>query len=167
MALSPLQIGLREGIVTLLRGAGLEPKVRQKHTRAEAADARPPADADAEGPGDEPGKGAGRGTGGGSGAGGTVSAGPGEGESRGGAAGPSASGQPEAPAAFDQDVVIRWELGGLRFAVWLYPDGAGVEEPGDDWWPFDARDFDDPRQLAEAVLDHVRDILAEAAESGG
>ncbi len=151
MALSPLQTRLRDGIVAMLRDAGVEPKVRQKHTRAEDPDEQGATESPAGVSDGEAGPGPGAGAG----------AGPGDG------AAPDPPAQPETPEASSQDVIIRWELGGLRFCVWLYPDGAGVEEPGDDWWPFDAGDFDDPRQLAEAVLDHVRDILAEAAESGG
>ena len=70
------------------------------------------------------------------------------------------------PAAetVERVVVVQFEVGGARFEVWAYGDAAGVVEPGDDWWPFDADDFEGEAELVDAVCAHVRDILVEASE---
>jgi hypothetical protein len=72
----------------------------------------------------------------------------------------------DAPAHAEQQVdsvvVIRFDIGDARFEVWVYADAAGVVEPGDDWWPFDRDDFDEPSDLVAAVCAHVRDVLDEA-----
>ena len=71
-----------------------------------------------------------------------------------------------AAGAVERVVVVRFEVGRARFEVWAYADAAGVVEPGDDWWPFDAEDFDTRGALVEAVCAHVRDVLEEHDRRG-
>lgn len=56
---------------------------------------------------------------------------------------------------------IKFKLEGDPFEVWIYPDGAGVLEPGDDWWPFDCGDFESPGALADAVIDHLLNLFVD------
>ncbi len=64
-------------------------------------------------------------------------------------------------------LVIKLEIEGDPIEVWIYPDAAGVLEPGDDWWPFDRPDFASSKALADALVAHLRDIFAGDEPEGG
>jgi hypothetical protein len=58
-------------------------------------------------------------------------------------------------------LVVRFSTSGGAYEVWIYPEEAGILEPGDDWWPFDRGDFTSPAELSRAVVEHLRDLVAE------
>lgn len=70
-----------------------------------------------------------------------------------------ARGEEDAPP--ELSVLVTFEIERVEYEVWLYAAAAGVLEGGDDWWPFDAEDFDGEDALAAEVLAHLSDVLEE------
>jgi hypothetical protein len=106
--LTALQATLRERVVALLAGAGLEPVVKEKVETVE---------------------------------------------------------DPETGPSVERNLCVEFALGLDDFELWLYADSAGVLEPPDDWWPFDAADFESAAELAAAVVEHLEDLLDEAGST--
>jgi hypothetical protein len=65
----------------------------------------------------------------------------------------------------ERALVVGFVLGDQDYEVWLYPDEAGVLEPGDDWWPFDLDGYESEDDLTAAVLEHIDDILSEHSQA--